>query len=84
MPLPVSVNLRTGKRGHLSMWSGQAFPTGDEFLTINSGSRCMVRLPDGDEGTVLVQNMAITSHAGIGTRQRLDLVGSGEPPLSLR
>ena len=80
MPIEVGVHLRTVKRGPRSTWSGQAFPLGDELLPIESGSQYTLRLPSGNEGTLLVRNVATNWRVGGPTRQRVDVVGSGSAP----
>ena len=81
VPIEVSIFLRRGKHGHLTTWSGQAFPSGDQMLTVTSGSQYTVRLlPSGSEGTLLVRNVAMKASIDGEFGQRLDVVGSGPPP----
>ena len=71
----VGARLRKEKRS----WSGSILRPEGDLLTLEVGSRCTLRLPDGKEGAVIVQRRPINWLRPPGG-QRVQVAGSGPPP----
>ena len=80
-PIPVEVHLRSTKRGrHLTTWGGTAIRTGGELVKSDQGPQFTLRLPNGNEGTLLVRRAPINWRLASGPHQRIHVEGSGPAP----
>lgn len=76
--IPIRATLRQVQSGRLESWSGRIASADGALLHINPGTYT-IRMPDGQEGTLLV-NPKLNWRAGTGTTQSIDVLGSGAAP----
>lgn len=77
--IPIRATLRQGQTGRLKSWDGRIASADGRLLHIDPG-QYTIRMPDGQEGTLLVRSVSFTSRLGVGTIQSIDVSGSGPAP----
>ena len=75
--IETTVYLRKTQRSGLWEWGGQVDPTS---IVPNFDDVGTIRLPDGNEGTVIVSDQRVSGGGPFGTSQTAWLQGSGPAP----
>ena len=77
--IPILAKLWQRQLNGRTSWGGSIGSPTHDMLILNGGS-FTIRLPDGNEGALLIQNIRLHSQRGQGTRQSIEVLGSGDAP----
>ena len=74
-----SIWVRPATATTLEDWGGELSAVTGELLTIDTGNYTL-RLENGSEAAIIVNNFHVSSHAGIGASSSATFVGNGPSP----